>query len=414
MKFSERGSVITGNNSTIGKWRGLILPMILIAFMFSILGFAIGINAFFVPFVQEAYHVSTSMSYLITTATFSAYLLFGIPSGILLKRTGYKGSMVVAFIIMALGMLLIVPAAKWITFPMFLLAIFVTGLGQTLLNAAVNPYITLIGPHESAAQRICIMGICNKLTTGLTPVFLALFMNTTNIKLEDTIGPFYIISGGLFLLGILIFFSPLPELKGEGEEHTYEYKGTATSVQKTSILQYPHLLLGALGLFFSIGVEITALVSINDLATEIGMPTPERFTGFVSGAMILGYLMGVILIPRRITQSKAFTISSLIGIATTLLIVTLPQQRSVYFVAVLGMANAVLWPSIWPLALADLGRFTKTGSAILVMGVVGGGIIPLLLGWLKDLFSYQQAYWMLLPLYIYLLYYAIKGHKIRK
>ena len=395
------------------NWKAFLLPMIIIAVMFSVLGFAVGINAFFVPFVKAAFHISTAKSYLVTTATFSAFVLFGIPSAKILIKTGYKKSMFLSFLLMALGMLLIIPAARWISFPMFLFALFVNGMGQTLLNTAVNPYITILGSKESAAKRISIMGTCNKLSFGIAPVVLAIFMDTANIQLNDVIAPFYVITSILVFLGILSYFAPLPELKATGEDEEVETSDYSNS--KTSILQFPHLLLGALSIFFYVGIENIALVSINDYAIEIGLSSPEKFAVYVSAGYILGYLLGIILIPKIISQTNAMKINATLGILSSVLIVILPKEISIYFVATLGLANSLLWPAIWPLALSDLGKFTKVGSSLLVMGIAGGGLLPPVLGLLKDHFSsYQQAYWMLLPIYLYFLFYALKGHKIGK
>ncbi len=395
------------------KWKNFILPLMIIASMFSVLGFAVGINAFFVPFVKAAFNISTAESYMVTTATFSAFLLFGIPSGKILQNIGYKRTMFFSFLLMALGMYLLIPAAKWISFPIFLFALFVNGMGQTLLNTAVNPYITILGPEKSAAKRISIMGMCNKLSFGLAPIVLAIFMDTINIQLNDVIIPFYIITGILILLGILSYFAPLPEVKAVGEVEIDNTTEDATT--KTSILQFPHLLLGALSIFFYVGAENIVLVSIIDYAIEIGLPSPERFTLIASAGYILGYLAGIILIPKILSQTNAMKICVSLGLVSIVLVVFLPGRLSIWFVAILGLSNSLIWPAIWPMALADLGKLTKKGSSLLVMGIAGGGVLPPVLGLLKDQFlSYQQAYWMLLPLYAFFLYYAIKGHKIRK
>lgn len=396
------------------NWKGFLLPMIIIAVMFSVLGFAVGINAFFVPFVKAAFNISTAKSYLVTTATFSAFVMFGIPSGKILMKTGYKKSMLFSFLLMALGMLLIIPASRWISFPIFLFALFVNGMGQTLLNTAINPYITILGSEDSAAKRISIMGTCNKLSFGFAPVVLAFFMDTVNVHLNDVIGPFYVITGILVFLGILSYFAPLPEVRAPGEDEDGKAETSDYSNSKKSILQFPHLLLGALSIFFYVGVENIALVSINDYAIEIGLPSPERFAVYTSVGYILGYLIGIILIPKIISQINAMKICAFLGILSSLFIVLLPVGISIYFVAVLGLANSLVWPAIWPLALADLGKFTKRGSSLLVMGIVGGGLLPPILGLLKDYYSsYQQAYWMLLPIYLFFLFYAFKGYRIR-
>ena len=391
----------------------LIVPMMLIGSMFAVLGFALGINAFFVPFVKDAFNISITMSYLVMTATFLSFVVFGVPSGAIIKKFGYKGGMIIAFLIMAIGFYLIAPAAKIISFPLLLLALFISGMGQTLLTGAVNTYVAILGPPESAASRIAIMGICSKTFYAVASLMLAVFMDLSNVHIEDTILPFYIISGVLIVMGISYYFAPLPEIKAIGED---ENDGSATSLyaaSKTSILQFPHLMLGVLAIFFDIGVEYIALGTINDYATILKLSSPANYVWFVSAGMVIGYLSGVLFIPKYISQSMALLISTISGIVVTIMIVLLPVGISIYFVALLGLANALMWPAIWPLAIADLGKYTKMGSSLLVTGIIGGAFLPLLFGYVADVASHQVAYLVCLPAYIYIMYFALSGSKIR-
>jgi FHS family L-fucose permease-like MFS transporter len=391
----------------------LIVPMMLIGSMFAVLGFALGINAFFVPFVKDAFNISITMSYLVMTATFLSFVVFGVPSGAIIKKFGYKGGMIIAFLIMALGFYLIAPAAKIISFPLLLMALFISGLGQTLLTGAVNTYVAILGPPESAASRIAIMGICSKTFFAVASLMLAVFMDLSNVHIEDTILPFYIISGVLIVMGVLYYFAPLPEIKAIGED---ENDGSATSLyaaSKTSIFQFPHLMLGVIAIFFDIGVEYIALGTINDYATILKLSSPANYVWFVSAGMVLGYLSGVFFIPKYLSQSMALLISTISGIAVTIMIVLLPAGISIYFVALLGLANALMWPAIWPLAIADLGKYTKMGSSLLVTGIIGGAFLPLLFGYVADVASHQVAYLVCIPAYVYIMYFALAGSKIR-
>jgi glucose/galactose transporter len=392
----------------------LIVPMVIIGSMYAILGFSIGIDAYFIPFVQDAFHVSTAMSYLITTATFSAYVVFGVPSGTIIKRVGYKGGIAIAFLMIAAGFFIIGYAAHIISFLLFLVALFIVGMGQTLLTGAINSYITILGPPESAASRICIMGICDKLSFAGASLILAIFLNLTDVRLADVILPFYLITGILIIIGILTFFAPLPEIKAIGEDEDAE--NTEISVyanSKKSILQFPHLWLGVLAIFFDVGVEIIALGSINDYANILHLPSPGNYVWLASGGMVAGYILGVIFTPRYISQSTALIICTLLGVCSTLVIVLIPGDISIYFVAMLGLSNSMLWPAIFPLALADLGKFTKRGSSVLVMGIIGGAILPLFYGYVAGMASHQLAYLVCLPSYLFILYFAAYGHKIR-
>ncbi|MFA5330284.1 MAG: glucose/galactose MFS transporter [Prolixibacteraceae bacterium] len=390
----------------------LVVPMMLIGSMFAVLGFALGINAFFVPFVKEAFHISITMSYLVMTATFLSFVVFGLPSGAIIKKFGYKGGMIIAFLIMALGFYLIAPAAKLVSFPLLLMALFISGMGQTLLTGAVNTYVTILGPPESAAKRIAIMGICNKTFYAVASLMLAVFMDLSNVRIEDTILPFYIISGILVVMGILYYFAPLPEIMAIGEEEDASSE-SSYAASKTSIFQFPHLLLGVFAIFFDIGVEYIALGTINDYATMLNLPSPENYVWFVSAAMVVGYLFGVMFIPKFVSQGKALFLSTLSGVLITILIVTIPVGISIYLVSLLGLANALMWPAIWPLAIADLGKFTKMGSSFLVMGIIGGAFLPLLFGYVADVASHQVAYLVCLPAYLYIMYFAFSGSKIR-
>ncbi len=381
--------------------------------MFAVLGFALGINAFFVPFVQDAFNISVTMSYLVMTATFLSFVVFGIPSGVIIKMAGYKGAMIIAFLIMASGFYLIAPAAKLISFPLLLLALFVSGMGQTLLTGAVNTYVAILGPEESAASRIALMGICSKTFYAVASLMLAVFMDLSDVHIEDTILPFYIISGILLVMGFFYYFAPLPEIKAVGEDESEVSGISAYANSKTSIFQFPHLLLGVLAIFFDIGLEYIALGSINDYAAMLNLPSPQNYVWFVSAGMVAGYLIGVFFIPKYISQGRALLLSTISGIIVTIAIVLLPVGVSIYMVAFLGLANALMWPAIWPLAIADLGKFTKMGSSFLVTGIIGGAFIPLLFGYVADIASHQVAYLVCIPAYLYIMYYALSGSKIR-
>lgn len=392
----------------------LIVPMIIIGSMFAVLGFALGINAFFVPFVKEAFNISIAMSYLVMTATFLSFVVFGVPSGVIIKKYGYKKGMIIAFLIMALGFYLIAPAAMIVSFPLLLLALFVSGMGQTLLTGAVNTYVTILGPPESAASRISMMGICSKTFFAVASLILAVFMDLANVQIADTILPFYIISSVLVVLGILYYFAPLPEIKAAGEDETDDNSEvSAYANSKSSIFQFPHLLLGVFAIFFDIGLEYLALGTINDYAAILKLPSPENYVWFASAGMVVGYILGVIFIPKYISQNTALLTSTILGVVVTILIVSFPAEISIYLVAFLGLANALMWPAIWPLAIAELGKFTKIGSSLLVTGITGGAFLPLLFGYVAEISSHQFAYLVCIPAYLYIMYYALFGSRIR-
>ncbi len=391
--------------------------MLIMVGMFSVLGFAVGIDAFFIPFVKQAFGISNTMTYLVMTATFASFVIFSIPSGVMIKRTGYRGGMVVAFGLLAVSFFLVGYAAKLFSFPLFLGALFVNGMGRVMLNAAVNPYITILGPQESAAKRISVMGIANKISYAGASLILAIFLDLSDVKMSDTTVPFYIISAIILVMGLLSYFAPLPELKAEGEDAAADAKLSPeieAANAKTSVLQFPHLVLGAIAYFFYTGVEVTALGSINHYAVVLGLPSPQHYVWFTSMSMVAGYIVGVAFIPRVISQVTALRASALLGLLLCIAIVAVPTWASIYMVALLGLANALILPAIWPLSLAGVGRFTKIGSGLLVTGGIGGAVIPLVYGAVVDaVASSQTAYLVCLPSYIFILYFAMKGYKIR-
>lgn len=411
---------------TNSKKSNYIIPLAIVSILFFVIGFGVGISGFLTPFLQDAFDLSTSQSYLVTAAIFSAFVVFGAPAGWIIKKVGYKYGMVIAFFVMAIGMVLFVPSSNMLSFPLFLVALFVGGIGNTILQASVNPYVTIIGPKESAAMRMSLMGIMNKSAWWLSSLFLGLFMDLNNVVLDDVIVPFYIVTGILVALGIFMIFAPLPEVKAEGEDESDEAATSGYAANKTSIFQFPHLLLGVAALFIYVGVETLPMVSIIGFAKAIFGETAQNldsFAMYVPLGLVLGYIFGVIMIPKYISQTAALKLFSWIGIVSVLFMIFLPGEYGVYCMALVGFANSLMWPAIWPLAIADLGKFTKTGASLLVMGIVGGAIIPLIFGFLIDAVKttevatvgdYQTAYWLFIPAYLYILFFAIKGSKIRK
>jgi len=323
-------------------------------------------------------------------------------------------------------MVLFVPSANMASFPIFLLALFIGGIGNTLLQAAVNPYVTIIGPHESAAMRMCLMGIMNKLAWWMGPVFLGLFLDFKNVHLNQVSFPFYIVTAILVALSVFIYFAPLPEVKAAGEDETDQSTASTYATGKTSVFQMPHLLLGVLALFFYVGVETLPMASIIGFAKAVfgeSVANPEGYAKFVPIGMFVGYVFGVLMIPGIISQTSALKLFAIIGLAASFCVIFLPGEMGIYSLVAIGFANSIMWGAIWPLAIADLGKFTKTGASFLVMGIVGGAILPLIFGFLIDLFKtgdissisdYQNAYWIFIPAYLFILYFGTFGYKIRK
>lgn len=423
-----------------------LVPIIIIAGLFFIFGFVTWINGALIPFMKTINELTDAQSYLVATASYISFVVMALPASYILSKTGYRKGMSLGLIVMAIGALIFIPAAEARTYWVFLTGIFVQGMGMTLLQTAANPYITILGPIESGAKRIAIMGIANKVAGSLgSLIFGAILLSgideikeklsTVSVdekaQLLDTMAdsvvtPYIVMAIVLVLLGVLIRKAPLPHV----EETPIEAPKEGYTIKK-SIFQFPHLWLGVLTLFVYVGAEVIAGDTIIAYGISLGFPAEEAkfFTTFTLMAMVATYALGVYLIPKYISQSKALRISAILGIIFTLCILFTNGFTSILFVAALGIANALVWPAVWPLTLAGLGKFTKTASALLIMAISGGAIIPPLYGRLVDTNKHEliangisqidaaasastKSYWILLPCYIIILYYALAGHKL--
>lgn len=404
----------------------LVIPLLILGVLYFVIGFGVGISGFLTPFLKDALHLTVTQSYMVPVAIFSAFVVFGTPAGWVVSKAGYKRSIVFSLFIMSIGMILFVPSANLKSLSTFLSALFIVGIGKTLLQASVNPYVTIIGPREGAVMRMCLMGIMNKLAWWICPVFLGLFLDLNNVKLSQVSFPFYIVSGILVVLGAFMHFAPLPEVKAAGENGSDTSDTSEYSSEKSSIFQMPHLFLGVLALFFYIGVEVLPMVSIIGYAKAIfgeGVTNLEGYAKYVPIGMFVGYVFGVLMIPKFISQTNALKLFTIIGIVASLCVIFLPGKIGIYCLVAVGFANSIMWGAIWPLAIADLGKFTKTGASYMVMALVGAAVIPLMFGYLIDVFKtteiatmsdYQHAYWIFIPAYLFILYFGATGYKIRK
>jgi glucose/galactose transporter len=432
--------------------RGYIISITIIGIFFFIFGFVTWLNGILIPYLKIACEISNFQSLFVAFAFYISYTVMALPSSWILKKTGFKNGMMVGLMVMALGSLIFIPAAMTRTYAFFLLGLFVMGTGLAILQTASNPYITIIGPRETAAKRISIMGICNKLAGAIAPLVLAYFIFSDGdafiqslegmddlaraAALDElarrVIGPYAVMTLLLFILGLFIRYAPLPEI--EAEEESAEELAAISG--KTNIFQFPHLILGAVTLFFYVGIEVIAGDTIIRYGMSLGLPieSAKYFTSLVLVAMVVGYIIGIALIPRFISQKNLLAVSAVSGLIFTVLAILIPASKgftfpfidlmtfqpvqlilpyTVLFIALLGISNAIVWPAVWPLAIHGLGKFIKTGSALLIMGIAGGALLPLIWGWMSDHLGAQNAYWIAIPCYLFILYFALYGHKLR-
>lgn len=434
MESSHHTSEITGSR--------LRISILIVGGLFFVMGFLSWMNAILIPYFKIACELSNFASYLVAFAFYISYFVMSVPAGYLLKKHGFRKGMMYGFIIMAVGAFIFVPAALSRSYETFLLGLFSLGAGLAIIQTAANPYITILGPIERAAQRFSIMGIFNKGAGIIAPiVFATIILKTTDndlfrqIPLMDdaqreialtelirrVIVPYACLGGLLLACALFIRYSPLPEINTEHESPEL----AETNLSKSNIFHFPHLILGAIGIFVHVGSQVIAIDTVISYAgsMDVQLLEAKAFPSYTLAAQVCGYILGIILIPKFIKQVNALQFCTLLGTALTLLIVFAQGQVfflghrtdiSIWFVVLLGLANSLVWAGMWPIALAGLGKFTKIGSSIMIMALCGNAIMPLVYGYFADIYGLRNAYWVLFPCYLYLVFYAFYGHKIRR
>ena len=415
--------------------RSLAGSIAIVGALFFVMGFFTWINGPLIAFVRLAFELTEVQSFLVVFVFYISYFVFALPASVVLRRTGLKKGLALALLVIAAGAALFgqMSTTRW--YAGALSGLFVIGGGLALLQTASNPYISILGPIESAAKRIALMGICNKTAGIIAPLLLGTLVlhgmgdlsaqveaadPATRAQLLDSFaaqihGPYLVMAGVLAVAAIAILFSPLPEIRSE--EANAEAANAGGAAPRGSVLKFPHLLLGVLTLFVYVGVEVLAGDAIGTYGNGFGLPLDETkfFTSFTLGAMLVGYVIGGLLIPRYVSQERYLAVSAVLGVVFAIAAFLTKGYVSVGFVAALGFANAMMWPAIFPLAIKGLGRFTEAGSALLIMGIAGGAIIPQLFAVLKQHADFQLVFLLLaVPCYLIILHYALAGHRAGK
>ena len=427
--------------------RSSVIAVSIIGGLFFVFGFVTWLNGALIPFLTIACELDRLQAYFVTLVFYIAYTVMAVPMSLVLRRTGYKNGLALGLLIMAIGALIFLPAAMLRTYGVFLAGLFVLGTGLTILQTAANPYIVLIGPANTAAVRISIMGLLNKGAGVVAPlVFTALVLSDISqftaahmeslgpaerlLQLDELsrrlIEPYLVLAGILVLLAAYIKLSPLPDPELSDE--------SMASRQGRSVFRHPSLVLGAVTLFFYVGAEVVAGDTIALFGRDLGVVHFGGLTAYTMAFMMCGYLVGAIAIPRWITQERALAVSAALGILLSILVLVGDMESdriweamfawtgfpgvpdAVLFVAFFGLANALVWPAVWPMALRGLNRDqTGTGSALLIMGIAGGAIVPVIFGALTEYSADPRVgYGVMLPCYLFILYYALAGHKLEQ
>ena len=403
--------------------------LVMLGCLFFVFGLVSWVNSILVPYFKVACDLQSEVQgYLAQFAFYIAYLVMTIPASVLLSRTGYKKGALIGLWILALGALLFIPAALSRVYNLFLLALFTMGTALAILQTVANPFVTIIGPIESAAKRISIVGICNKFAGILAPlVFSAIVIAPQKARmaaiqsgelagaardaaladlLHGVIAPYAVLGVLLFVFGIIFYRSSIQDInpsRGEG----------VSGEGRKSLFSYPYLVLGVLALFCHLGTQALSVNTIIGFADASGFGSTAVFPSMTLACTLLGYLIGVVLIPKYITQQNMLKVVTSIILVLSVLVMVLPPRVAVWCLVLMGIPNSVVYAGIWPLAIHDLGKWTNLGSAILVMALCGSAIFPLIYAGIADASaSLHTAYWILIPAAVYMIFYAFVGHKI--
>lgn len=425
---------IYGKDSASGGRRDYIFSLVMLGALFFVFGLVSWVNSILVPYFRIACELKSGVqTYLVTFAFYIAYLVMTVPASFLLRRTGYKKGALIGLWIMALGALLFWPAALTRTYSLFLLALFTIGTALAILQSVANPFVTIIGPHESAARRISVMGICNKFAGIIAPLLFAALVIRPEDKeimslveagllegaakeaaldemIRGVILPYIVLAVLLFVFGIIFYKSPVQDINPD------RANGSSSEGDRSSIWKYPYLVLGVLALFCHLGSQQISVSTIISYAQSMGMDleAAKVFPSYTLGCILLGYLLGVFFIPKYISQQKSLVVCTVTGFVLSVLVLALPLKASIWSLVLLGVPNSLIYAGIWPLAIRGLGKWTSLGSSLLVMALCGNAVLPLLYGYVSDHIGLQASYWLLLPCFAYMIFYAVYGYKIEK
>lgn len=403
--------------------------------LFFIFGLVSWVNSILVPYFKVACELKSGVqTYLVTFSFYIAYLVMTIPASFLLRKVGYKRGTLIGLWVMAAGALMFWPAALTRTYGFFLLALFTIGTALAILQSVANPFVTIIGPHESAAKRISVMGICNKFAGIIAPLLFAALVirpedkaimeqveagllagSAKDMALDEMIRgvivPYAILSVILFVFGILFYKSPIRDINPDRDNRTAE-----TGEARKSVWRYPYLVLGVIALFAHLGSQQISVSTIIGYAQGMGMSleAAKVFPSYALICILSGYILGVIVIPKYITQQKALVVCTVTGLILSVLVLVLPQEASIWSLVLLGIPNSLIYAGIWPLAIRGLGKWTSMGASLLVMALCGNAVLSLLYGYVSDHIGLQASYWLLIPCFVYMVFYATYGFKIEK
>jgi FHS family L-fucose permease-like MFS transporter len=393
------------------------MPFIIVTALFGIFGFLTSLNNQLVAKLEEIFKLTHGPAMLATAAWFLAYLVFSVPSGKLIEMVGYKRTMVISLFIMVAGALLFVPAANLVSFPLMLTAIFVLATGVCALQTSANPYVAILGPEQSASARLNLAQAFNSGASAVAPWVAATFILADSSKFASAaseahmlVVPYVAIAAALLVLGFVVMFLNLPAITSTRD---FRPATDGDALLGRSIWSYKHTVLSMIGIFFYVGVEISLAAIGIRFCQQQGIGSVEA-----AGLMVLFYYMGIMVgrflgsfLMKWIQAQKMLVYLGFLGVALMLVSMFTTGQVAIASLVLCGLANSVMYPTVFALGIAELGPMTSKGSGVITIGNVGGAVIPVLFGWLADRIGIQYAFVLPIICYIYVAYYGFSGYK---
>jgi FHS family L-fucose permease-like MFS transporter len=400
------------------------VPFIIVTGLFLIFGFLTNLNSNLSPKLEDIFHLDHAWSNLVTSAWFFAYLVFSVPAAKVIEAVGYKRTMVISLFVMVLGALLFVPAASMISFPFFLTASFVLATGVCGLQTSANPYVSILGPEHSAPARLTLAQAFNSLGTALAPLVVGAFILTgsaTSVNqagVAHTVqGPYIAIAIALLLLGFIVMMLHLPSIN-----LTRRFRpigdpgapvGDAEALVERSIWSHRHTVLAMVGIFLYVGLEISLAANAIRFFNTQGIENKDRaalLASFYPFAMMIGRFAGTVVM-KTIRAEKLLAFLGVLGVVLLVIGMFVTGMPAVWCLILCGLANSIMYPTIFALGIAELGPLTSKGSGVITIGNVGGGVLPPLFGMLADRMGYQHAFLLPIACYLFMIFYGVSGYK---
>ncbi|EOH7148702.1 TPA: sugar MFS transporter [Campylobacter coli] len=384
--------------------------------LFFVMGFITVLNDILIPHLKTIFELNYFEAALVQFCFFGAYFIMGGFFGKLLEKIGYPAGVILGFTLTSIGCILFYPAASTASYPIFLGALFVLASGVVLLQTAGNPFVTLLAPGKEATALTLVQAF-NSLGTTLGPIFGAVFILSGTVEYINKVQeaesvriPYLIIAGILILLAILVYLLRLPDVRERAEKISKENHD-----EKISIFEYSHLVLGAAGIFFYVGAEVSIgsfLILTMKKIAGIEEIVGAKYIAFYWGGAMIGRFIGSAIM-SIMQPNKCLAFNTIVNICLILLSILIGGKIAIICLVAIGFFNSIMFPTIFSLATKNLGKFTSQASGLICMAIVGGAIIPPIQGLVADYFSLLISYTIPMLCYFYILFFALKGYKCR-